>query len=85
MKTPTLIVRLVGLYLLTTCGIGLHQIGKMQGIVAMAGGRQGQSLGDFGLYLWGGVIAGAIATLFAGRVACLLTFDSEPSQKSVEM
>ncbi len=85
MKTPTLIVRLVGLYLLTTCGIGLHQIGKMQGLVGVAGGKQGQSLSDFGLYMWGGIIAGAIATLFAGRVARLLTFDSEPSLNSVEL
>jgi hypothetical protein len=74
MKTPTLIVRLGGLYLLTTCSLGLIQLHKMH---AMAGGAHNPVTGDFKLYLWGGLIVGLGATLFAGALARLLTFDSD--------
>ena len=85
MKTPTLIVRLVGLYLLTTCSIGLLQLNKAQAMAGQLGGTQNQMMADFGVYLWLGVIAGLGATVFAGPVARLLTFDSDPNEKSPDL
>jgi len=85
MKTPTLIVRLVGLYLLTTCSIGLLQLNKAQAMVGQFGGPQNQMIADVGLYLWLGVLGGLGATIFAGPLARLLTFDSEPGEKSPDL
>jgi len=85
MKTPTLIVRLAGLYLLTTCSVGLLQLKQAQAMVGQLGGTQNQMMADFSIYLWLGVIFGLGATLFAGRLARLLTFDSDPSEKSRDL
>jgi hypothetical protein len=85
MKTPTLIVRLVGLYLLTTCSVGLLQLNKAQAMVGKFGGTQNQMMADFSIYLWLGAIVGLGATIFAGPLARLLTFDSDPSQKSLDL
>ena len=82
MKTPTLIVRLLGLYLLTTCSIGLLQFHKVRVIADQLGGAQNQMIADISIYLWLGLIVGLGATIFAGPLARLLTFDSEPSGRS---
>jgi hypothetical protein len=85
MKTPTLIVRLVGLYLLTTCSIGLLQLKKAQAMVGQFGGTQNQMIADIGVYLWLGLLVGLGATIFAGPLARLLTFDSDPREKSLDL
>lgn len=85
MKTPTLIVRLVGLYLLTTCSISLLQLNKAQAIAGQFGGPPNQMIADFSIYLWIGVIVGVGATIFSGPLARLLTFDSEPGDKSLDL
>jgi hypothetical protein len=85
MKTPTLIVRLVGLYLLTTCSIGLLQLNKAQAMVGSLGGSKNQMIADFGIYLWIGLIIGLSATFFAGPLARILTFDSDPSEQSHDL
>ena len=79
MKTPTLIVRLFGLYLLTTCTVGLLQLNKTKAVMGSFGVPQLQLMADMQLYLWLGVLVGLAATVFAGFLARLLTFDSEPS------
>lgn len=81
MKTPTLIVRLGGLYLLTSCSFALFQIHKVQ---AMVPGQQHHMVGDFQLYAWLGLLVGLWAAIFAGRLARMLTFDSEPRAKTAD-
>jgi hypothetical protein len=85
MKTPTLIVRLIGLYLLTTCSIGLLQLNKAQAMVLQTGGSQNKMIADFGIYLWVGLLIGLGATIFAGPLARILTFDSDPSEESLDL
>ena len=82
MKTPTLIVRLVGLYLLVTCAVGLMQLKKAQAMASQFGGANMPAMSDLGVYLWLGLGAGLAATLFAGPLARILTFDSEPRESS---
>jgi hypothetical protein len=48
-------------------------------------GTQNQMLADFSVFLWLGVILGLGATIFAGLLARLLTFDSDPSQNSLDL
>jgi hypothetical protein len=85
MKTPTIIVRLGGLYLLTTCGVGLLQLNKTQQMVAQFGMKQNQITGDIQLYLWIGLLVGLAATAFAGPLARILTFDAEPQGPAVDL
>ena len=80
MKTPTLIVRLVGLYLLAGCSVLLFQIHKLQA-QSVPNASQNDALANSSLYAWLGLVAGVVATLFAGPLARLLTFDSEPKKK----
>ena len=82
MRTPTLIVGLVGLYLLTSCSIALLQLHKAQAMAGQFGGAQNQMIADISIYLWLGLIVGFGATIFAGPLARLLTFDSEPNGKA---
>ena len=85
MKTPTLIVRLAGLYLFSSSALALLQFSKMTADSGILDGQQGQLLSDFKLYLWSGVIVGLGVTAFAGPLARLLTFDSEPRQRLQEL
>ena len=85
MKTPTLIVRLVGLYMVTTSTVGLLQLQKARAMAGHMGGSQNQVLGDMQLYLWFGFLIGLGATVFAGRLAHILTLDSEPQRQRQEL
>ncbi len=84
MKTPTLIVRLIGLYLLMTCSFALFQIQKAPAMVPGFQAKQNQMVGDFQLYAWLGLLVGLGATIFAGPLARVLTFDSEPKGKTAD-
>lgn len=84
MKTPTLIVRLCGLYLLTTCSLGLLQLKEARAMAQQFGGGQIPKVVDFQLYLWIGLVVALGATAFAGPLARLLTFDSEPREPATE-
>jgi hypothetical protein len=79
MKTPTLIVRLVGFYLLLNNGISLFQLNKFRsstkGFEQMAVNEVSSGMITS---LWIGLIAGLVFATMAGRLARLLTFDSEP-------
>ena len=83
MKTPTLIVRLIGIYLVVTCSIGLLQLHNM----ASFGGQafaMNPVLASFPVYCWIGLVVGVATTLFAGLLARLLTFDSELGSKTTD-
>lgn len=76
MKTPTLIVRLAGLYLIVQSSLTLIQVRKIK---AMSGGMvtaQDQLVGDIWIYAIAGLVIGLLGTLFAGALARLLTFDA---------
>lgn len=85
MQTPTLIVRLGGLYLLASCSIGLIQLQKAQAFAAQFGARQNQMGGDISVYLWMGLVIGLVATAFAGPLARILTFDAAVREPSVDL
>jgi hypothetical protein len=88
MKTPTLIVRLVGLYLLLNGVIALLQVQKMEAMQVTLPGMPVQQNGVFGdvqLYAGISVFAGLALAVFAGRLAELLTFDSSPREKAVDL
>ncbi len=76
MKTPTLIVRLVGLYLLIKCSIGLLQLKRAQAMVGLVGSSSMPLVEDFRLFLWLGLALGLVSTLFAGPFARILTVDA---------
>lgn len=76
MKIPTLIVRLTGLYLAVRCTITLLQVKKMAALVGGMATAQDQIVGDIRIYAIIGLVVGIIATMFAGVLARLLTFDS---------
>ena len=75
MKTPTLIVRLVGLYLIGQNTIALIQAQKMNAMGGM-GLAQQQIVGDIWIYAVVGLLIGLAATIMAGRLARVLTFDA---------
>ena len=75
MKTPTIIVRLIGLYLMSTCSIALFQIHEMS---AMSGEMQNPTLNTIETYSVLGLIVGLSVSAFAGPIARILTFDAEP-------
>ena len=87
MKTPTLIVRLAGLYLLIGCSLNLMQIRQAQSLAGPNGiGVQQQSImSNMQLSAVVGLIAGIAAALFAGPLARLLTFDSEPRKEELDL
>ncbi|MDP2137821.1 MAG: hypothetical protein Q8J74_08195 [Candidatus Didemnitutus sp.] len=75
MKTPTLIVRLVGLYLIAQNTSTLIQAAKINswGI----GLAQQQIVGDVRIYAVFVLLVGLAAVIFAGRLARILTFDAD--------
>ena len=80
MKTPTIIVRLIGIYMLTTSIMALVQLGRFTTAMPMLPGvnvQQNQMIGDFQIYAWIGIVIGLAATTFAGFLAKLLTFDAD--------
>ena len=81
MKTSTLILRLIGLYLLTKCSLGLLHLKKAQAMVGPFGGSSGPMVEELRLYLWLGLVLVMGATLFAGPLARLLTFDSGTTER----
>lgn len=81
MKTPTIIVRLGGLYLLITCGVGLIQLHKAQLMSTQFGLNKNQIASDMQLYLGIGLLVGLAVTTYAGPLARILTFDSEPRER----
>jgi H+/Cl- antiporter ClcA len=84
MKTPTLIVRLAGLYLLVNCGLTLRQLHSLSAL-GPVGPAQQSTLGDIQLYALLGLIVGLTGTLFAGLLARLLTFDAQPRVSQSEI
>lgn len=78
MKTSTLIVRLAGFYLLASCSLPLLQLRKTRAMAGPMGGPPDALVADFQRYCWVGLLIGLGAALFAGPLARLLTFDSEP-------
>ena len=82
MKTPTLIVRLIGLYLLVQSSMVLVQLLRMKEMGGGLGMTQNQVVGDIRLYAVLGLLVGLAATVFAGRLAQILTFDSATSGSS---
>jgi len=75
MKTPTLIVRLVGLYLIVQNSITLIQAQRINTMGDM-GLTQQQIVGDIRIYAVVGLLAGLATALFAGLLARILTFDA---------
>ena len=74
MQTPTIIVRLIGLYLLVNCSIALFQIHQAGGI----GGQENSIIQKIQIYAISGLVIGIAASFFAGPLARLLTFDADP-------
>lgn len=75
MKTPTLLIRLIGLYLLLQNTAALIQAQKLNTITRNAG-LPLQVAGNVQLYAIVGLLVGLGATLFAGAIARILTFDA---------
>jgi hypothetical protein len=83
MKTPTLIVRLVGLYLLCYSSMIVVQVRQAQ---AMAGGQNvNGAMQSIYAFAVAGLILGGAGTLFAGPLARLLTFDSDGKKKELDL
>jgi hypothetical protein len=80
-------VRLIGLYLIAACGIGLIQIGQVQSLTSPTGlGTQQQTVvSHLQTYAIIGLIVGIAATAFAGPLARLLTFDSERKKGDADL
>ena len=85
MKIITFIVRVGGLYLLTNgimVVIQLHRMPDFTPMPTMGGVKFPSSSGvvDIYVYAWGAIVVGLLATLFAGRLARLLTFDADSNE-----
>jgi len=78
MKTPTLIVRLLGIYLIYSEIFTLWQLGH---VAKVPPGTEDPAL-FFRIYVLAGLFVGVISVVFAGRLARLLTFDAECIQGS---
>lgn len=76
MKTPTLIVRLIGLYLVVQNTFAMFQTQKVSAINRSMGLAQQQIVGDLWTYAIIGLLVGLVTTIFAGRLARILTFDA---------
>ncbi len=76
MKTPTLIVRLVGLYLVAHNSLALVQAQKVAAMDRSMGLAQQQIVGDIRMYAIAGLLLGLVTVIFAGRLARVLTFDA---------
>jgi hypothetical protein len=79
MKTPTLIMRIAGIYLLVICSFTLIQINASVPSDARMGGLAAMPVISYlQFYAYVGLVAGLLATCCAGRLARILTFDSGP-------
>lgn len=85
MKTPTLIVRLVGIYLVVKCGLSLVALSTLRSSPAVASGATSGFMSQMDFACWAGVILGACAVLQAGSLARLLTLDSEPGARKPDI
>jgi hypothetical protein len=83
MKTPTLIVRLLGIYLICSYGLGLLQLSTMNTTVLDQNGARVSPpfVEHIAIAYIVGIVTGVAATAFAGPLARLLTFDSEPNRR----
>ena len=84
MKTPTLIVRLVGLYLMVNASLTLIQLRSVESMGPI-GAAQQSTLGNIRIYAVLGLLIGIAGTLFAGPLARLLTFDAKPRMTQAEV
>ena len=83
MKTPTLIVRLVALYLLCTGLYGLYTMANIPQTVAFAS-KEIQTQLELTKYMHGAMACiGFVATRYAGWFARIMTFDSEAPAKDL--
>lgn len=82
MKTPILIVRLVGLYLIFSRAMTLAQIHQAYSLAGSDsfGVQQESVVLNMQIYSILGLLVGIVATLFSGSVARLLTFNSKPKE-----
>lgn len=55
---------------------------KIHAAVGQLGGSQNEVVADIEIYLWVGVVVGLGASRYAGPLARMLTFDSEPKDSS---
>lgn len=85
MKTPTLIVRLVGIYLSIQSLIALVQISRFTALASGAPGASNDAVDQIRLLSILGLVVGLVATAFAGLLARWLTFDSEPGQRAADL
>lgn len=93
MKVCTLIVRLVGIFMLVRSIIAFIEVKSMQGAMQTNLGGASISINGLGMvdgqmsrmqiYIWLGILTGLLCTIFAHFVARLLTFDVADG-KSVE-
>ena len=83
MKTPTLIVRLCGLYLLVNGVTALLQINRLHTLIPELQAVQRAYSDNFQLYAAIQAGIGLVAARYAGPLARLLTFDSEPKEKDI--
>ena len=78
MKTPTIIVRLIGFYLTAYGVIGLQQVHTARSMSGPGGfGAQEQVISNLQAYAVVGIIVGLAAIIFAAPLAKILTFDAE--------
>lgn len=76
MKTPTIIVRLIGLYLIAQNTVALIQAQKLNAMSKAMLAVQNEVAGDIRIYAIAGLLIGLAATLKAGLLAQILTFDA---------
>ncbi len=85
MKTPTLIVRLVSIYLCLSCVGSLMMIHKAVTLGGATITASGGIFSEMQVFAWLFLIVGIVGVMFAGPLARLLTFDSEPRVKSEDL
>lgn len=84
MKTPTLIVRLIGLYLIFNGLSALWIVHKTNSLGPITI-ESNDTLATFQALAWAGLAVGLVCARYAGPIARLLTFDSEPREKTVDL
>ena len=82
MKTPTLIVRLIGIYLLVTGVYSLYTISQIPAIASGAAANQIELAKYTSAF---SACIGLVAARYAGWFAKVLTFDSEPKSKNDDL
>lgn len=82
MKTPTLIVRLVGFYLIVKCSLILMQVREAETAVPSFGIElAGPMLSSLHFQSAMGLLAGLLIARFSGLLARWLTFDARSRQR----